>query len=132
MARSRPSTPDRVPQTIPRRRPGRLRGRRAGPEVADQLPRECGPSPGFLVLEVHERVSPVGSPGGLRPAGQLIGAVGAIPETKVPEICRRDDRRSSLLRVGDAKRRVPGPEDLVYLVVEPRRVAKLDGHPDRW
>jgi hypothetical protein len=82
------------------------------------------------VLEVHERVAPLGPGDDRGPPGELGPRVGAVAEAEISEVRRRDHGRGPLLRVGDAERRVAAAEEVVDLVVEPRWVADLDGHPD--
>ena len=113
----------------PRASRGALERYHAG-QKSDQLARQGRPGPRFLVLEVHERVAPLGPRGRRRPRPELVRPVGAVAEAQVAEVRRHDDGRGALLGVGDAEGRVPGAEDAVHLLVEPRRVAKLDGHAD--
>ena len=64
------------------------------------------------------------------PPGELRRLVGAIAKAQVAEVRGRRRRGGACLGVGDAEGRVPGAEDPVHLVVEPRGMAELDGHAD--
>src|SRR5437773_722851 len=65
------------------------------------------------------------------PARQVLTGVALVPQAKVAEVRRADERRVTVLGVGDAQRRVPGAQHVVDVVREPALMAELPGGADR-
>src|SRR6185503_9470931 len=95
-----------------------------------QASRQVRPLPFFLVLQEHVGVVPRLLADAARPRAQLLVAEVLAPKPEVAPVGGGDERYDGPLSgVGDAERRALCAQEIVHLVVEPRRVPELDGCP---
>src|SRR3954469_20709746 len=90
--------------------------------------RELGSLSRLFVLEIHERIGPLGlmRADRLGPLCERLRRIALVAEPEISVRSRRDDGRRQLLAVGDTERQAPRTQARVEILVEPRCVTEFE------